>query len=305
MTTQELKAYVKDVCELHKQLYTYQSIKDEYVEKIDYYDHFNEISNVHINEPDEEWLRRPEYQEVLNNLKKDKRDTTISAYRGAIIKIIIFAVIVIVLFKINILLGFFGGAIVVGGALGTVFESFEFDRLRRMDDIKAQALHDYYVKCFQEEMDAEKEAYVPLVNHLMAECNNEVFPKLEEASNLLNKLYSMDIIHPKYRNFVAVAQFLEYLDTGRCTELEGPNGAYNLYEAELRANIIIDKLDDIAMQLSVYNQNMSTLISAITHTNHLLDDMKGCLNEIKDNTALTAYNSQVTAFNVELMRRYN
>lgn len=305
MTTQELKAYVKDVCELHKQIYTYHCIKDEYIEKVDYYDHINEVSNVKIYEPEEEWLKRPEYQEVLREWKKDKRDTAISAYRGALIKIIIFIVIAVVLFKINIILGFFGGCILAGAAMGSVFESFEFDRLRNMNAIKEQAINDYYIKCFQEDLDAEKEYYVPLVNHLMTECNQEVFPKIEEATNLLDKLYSMNIIHPKYRNFVAVAQFLEYLDTGRCTELEGPNGAYNLYETELRANIIIDKLDDIATQLSAYNQNMSTLISAISHTNRLLDDMSGCLNEIKANTALTAYNSQVAAFNTELMRRYN
>mgnify|MGYP007024707781 CR=1 FL=1 len=50
---------------------------------------------------------------------------------------------------------------------------------------------------------------------------------------------------PKYRNLVAVSQIYEYILSGRCTELGGYQGAYNLYEQETRMDIVIMRLDDI------------------------------------------------------------
>ena len=51
--------------------------------------------------------------------------------------------------------------------------------------------------------------------------------KVSQISNTLDSLYSLDIIHPKYRNMVAVIRILEYFDSGRCTALTGAGGAYN------------------------------------------------------------------------------
>ena len=58
----------------------------------------------------------------------------------------------------------------------------------------------------------------------------------------LQALYDENIIFPKYRNMVAITTINEYLMSGRCYELEGPNGAYNMYEMELRQNINIGQL---------------------------------------------------------------
>ena len=56
--------------------------------------------------------------------------------------------------------------------------------------------------------------------------------KVSQISNTLDSVYSLDIIHPKYRNMVAVIRILEYFDSGRCTALTGAYGAYNKYEDE-------------------------------------------------------------------------
>ena len=37
----------------------------------------------------------------------------------------------------------------------------------------------------------------------------------------LNQLYSLNIIYPKYRNFVAISSFYEYFESGRCNTLKG------------------------------------------------------------------------------------
>ena len=62
----------------------------------------------------------------------------------------------------------------------------------------------------------------------------------EHSKKCLKDLYAKNLIHPNYRNWVAVATLYEYIDVGRCYELKGPNGAYNLYEQELLLNKIVD-----------------------------------------------------------------
>ena len=52
-----------------------------------------------------------------------------------------------------------------------------------------------------------------------------------------------------YRSFIILSKFYEYFLSGRCLELEGPFGAYNLYEQESRADIVIGKLDVIINSL--------------------------------------------------------
>lgn len=113
----------------------------------------------------------------------------------------------------------------------------------------------------------------------------------------LQSLYNMNVLFPKYRNLIAVSQIYEYIASGRCTELEGPNGAYNLYESELRQNNIISKLDVIINQLELIQQTQSMLYSAIQQSNRLLEN-------ISQNTAIIAFNSQITADNSEIVKRY-
>lgn len=80
----------------------------------------------------------------------------------------------------------------------------------------------------------------------------------------LRRLYDLNIIHEKYRSLVPVTMFYEYFETGRCTTLTGHEGAYNLYEAELRQNIIIDKLDGIKDQLEDIKKNQYYLAKTLS-----------------------------------------
>jgi hypothetical protein len=96
---------------------------------------------------------------------------------------------------------------------------------------------------------------------------------IDNATNELNNLYNLDIIFPKYRNFLAVNQISEYIDSGRCSELEGANGAYNLYESELRQNIIIDKLETVINQLEQIKQNQFYIYQAMRDTQNAIDNM--------------------------------
>ena len=119
---------------------------------------------------------------------------------------------------------------------------------------------------------------------------------LEEA---LISLYEEGIIYSKYRNLVAVSTIYEYLASGRCDQLEGPNGAYNLYEMELRQNIVIGQLSTITEHLEQIKENQYTLYYEIQNANRNSESM---LSSIGDDVKFSAYQNAATAKNVETMR---
>ena len=121
---------------------------------------------------------------------------------------------------------------------------------------------------------------------------------LTSTQCLLNHVYDKaNIVFPKYRNFAAVAQIYEYLASGRCTELGGPHGAYNLYEAELRQNVIISNLEEL-------NEKMDTLITIQRTICEELKKANQTLSQIKEETAFIAFNTAVIAKNSEISARY-
>lgn len=132
---------------------------------------------------------------------------------------------------------------------------------------------------------------------------------LSETKRALKKLYETDIIFPKYRDMVAMCTMYEYFASGRCSQLTGPDGAYNLYEAELRQNLIINRLDTIVNSLEAIKQNQYTLYQEMRETNKTLNnissDIRGILNNTEDiaNTSrITAHCSYVTAKNTDAIK---
>lgn len=136
---------------------------------------------------------------------------------------------------------------------------------------------------------------------------------LEQTCEILEKLYSLDIIFPKYRELVAISTIYEYFVTGRCTKLTGTDGAYNLYESELRQNIIIGQLDDIIDELEAIRQNQYTLYSELKKIESALDDIvegvnnimesvERIENNINESSYIISYCAQVTAKNTEALK---
>ena len=122
--------------------------------------------------------------------------------------------------------------------------------------------------------------------------HDDVLHALETA---LEAHYSSNVIFPKYRNMVAITTINEYLMSGRCYELEGPNGAYNLYEMELRQNIVINQLSNIISNLEQIRNNQYTLYQELTKANETVNDILRELRVVTENTRLTAYFAGVTA----------
>lgn len=132
---------------------------------------------------------------------------------------------------------------------------------------------------------------------------------IDEAKQTLQLLYNANVIYPKYRNLVAVCTIYEYLESKRCTELEGANGAYNLFESELRQDLIISKLDEVIDNMRIIQRNQFQLYKKLDAIDKTVKGIQRSLKEIasntqaiaKDvaqinkNTAAIAHSSQITA----------
>ena len=132
---------------------------------------------------------------------------------------------------------------------------------------------------------------------------------LQGTQALLTRYYDLNIIFPKYRSMVAMTTIYEYFASGRCSELTGPDGAYNLYEAELRQDLIINKLDVIIRQLDQIKQNQYMLYQEMRQTRSVIQDIGTDVKGILENTSdiatsshITALCSQVTAQNTEAIQ---
>lgn len=135
---------------------------------------------------------------------------------------------------------------------------------------------------------------------------------LEVSKETLQNLYDLDVIFPKYRNLIAVSTIYEYFASGRCTELTGPNGAYNLYESELRQNLIIGKLENIQSNLEQIKDNQYILYSEMSKANRSIEeinqDVRSLLtvaNSSKASLDIAAKCAEATQKNTEALKYLN
>ena len=131
----------------------------------------------------------------------------------------------------------------------------------------------------------------------------EIAPVEAKVREELKNHYAKGLLHPKYQNFLAVTQMYGYFDTERCSTLEGKDGAYNLFEQELSARIIISKLDRIIQQLDEIKHAMYELVSAIERTNSLLGMISQDIQRVE--TAINVNTAAINEFNAETIYALN
>lgn len=120
--------------------------------------------------------------------------------------------------------------------------------------------------------------------------------KKKEAQRYLNEIYKANILAPKYRNMTAVLTIYEYFIYGRCDELTGHEGAYNLYESELRMGIIINSLSEIITRLEAIQQNQYMIYNAIKQTQSIMDSLWYSMQNMSDNINSIANNSEISSY---------
>ncbi len=133
------------------------------------------------------------------------------------------------------------------------------------------------------------------------EMNTFMRKPLLESQNLLQRYYSSNIIYAKYRTIPALTSMYEYFITGRCTELTGPHGAYNMYEDELRKDTVISQLNTVIENLEQIKQNQYMLYQQVKAIQENTSQIASELRQIKGHTVqiaqLTALNAYYAALN--------
>lgn len=121
-------------------------------------------------------------------------------------------------------------------------------------------------------------------------------PKLrqvyDECEQNLKELYDLNIVHPDYRYLEACGMFLQYLETGRTHYLQqrgGDAGAYNLYENDLKFNVIKKQLDQVL-------QNQQILYGVLTEINSSIENLCNSVGRIEQYAWQTAQNTRVSAW---------
>lgn len=130
---------------------------------------------------------------------------------------------------------------------------------------------------------------------------SECMEKVKTIAGTLEKLYSLDVIYPKYREMLPVITMHEYLESGRCTELVGSDGAYNLFESESRQDIIISSLDRVVSMLEQIRNNQYALYSAIEESNAIAEGMCYEMERLAISNETIANNSKTAAFNAKVV----
>ena len=239
----------------------------------------------------------------------------------------------IVWFVVGIIMAAFGGylemsfEIIKKFMFGTgivAFAIFLFLHIHEKSEKKGKYDWEYnnYVKqCNDEEERLKKEAW--LKNMLNSE-KRKMNRRLEDSIQNLQMVYSKNICYEKYRNIIAVCSIYEYLASKRCYQLVGPDGCYNLFEQEIRADLIILKLDEIINKLDQIQKNQNKLYWAISDSNRnsknmieatnkmldtlyaansKLDGMSKGISELNKQTAIEAYNTERIAQELAYLNR--
>lgn len=141
---------------------------------------------------------------------------------------------------------------------------------------------------------------------LLYEQREKIEEKNNETFDTLNAYYNLDIIYPKYRNFVAISSIYEYLLSGRCNKLEGHGGAYDTFEYESRLDHIIIQLDQVIDRLDQIQNNQYQLYSAIengfSQSNALFKSVANGINRLETSQELNNYYNKITAQNTEYFK---
>ena len=142
--------------------------------------------------------------------------------------------------------------------------------------------------------------------------NKEIDSHLSETKTVLSKLYSRNLIYPKYCTLPALTSIYEYFITGRCDDLTGPNGAYNMYEDEVRKDTVIAQMNAINENLEKIKQNQYMLYQQVVSIRENTDTISNELHQIRGYsfqiaqfTALNAYYSALNERNTRVLMYYH
>lgn len=283
----QFKTYLENIIELEKHTYLQRETIDELDQRIDRLGHAEYISRTEVTR-EADW--------VLNLLTIG----FVCVPCGAIIYGIkgLFSD-----FISGAISGIFQGAI-IGLVVAAVISTVKyFIEKSKEDETQERWDTSYYQK---KSADDKRVASENEVKARLVALRDELNKQYDKTRATLEQYYSVGVLYPKYHTMNAVCSIYEYFMSGRCTELTGHEGAYNLYESELRSNIIISKLDDILVNLESIKSHQFMLYSALCEGNKKIDNLLAESERQTQLASFTAEQSAIAAYNsAEASRELN
>lgn len=182
-----------------------------------------------------------------------------------------------------------------------VFSAFEGKRKKDEEKYKID-LRKYEIAC--NKIQSRKEKIQEQLDELRIQKQSaEVYrQKIEDgltsSQKSLASMYAFNILFPKYRNYIMTSSIYEYLCAGRCTTLEGHEGAYNILEMEIRLDRIVTQLDDILKNITAIQTNQYMLYCCLRESNSKMNDLLKEESRIAD--SMKKQVTQMTAVNARL-----
>ncbi len=201
-------------------------------------------------------------------------------------------------------IGCFLGAPMLGMVIGPIAgASLCYNSNKRSEDAQNDKEEEKYKREMDEynkKLAAEKKrlAQEEAEKHNLSEALTVMERKLKETTVVLNQYYARNIVFPKYRNLIAMCSIYEYFLSGRCTMLTGHEGAYNIFENEVRFERIYTKLDEVISKLEDIKSNQYVLYDAIQEGNRTT-------RRLVDASVKQAKMSERIANSVEISEYYN
>ncbi len=141
---------------------------------------------------------------------------------------------------------------------------------------------------------------------LIVQQRDALIKKKKQATEKLIKYYDLVGIDKKYRNIIPMGYMNEFVRLGIATKLEGTDGLYYLIRNELKndqfqyslkeisnkLDTLIDNTKEIYADLIQMNSRCDKLIKSVENSAKLYAEGTAKLNEIAENTSITAYTVQ-------------
>lgn len=328
LTTKDMTEYLKNAIELESSIYKQEKAIESAKESIrdkkrrNSSDMYDRKKNIEKLMPKKKELAKPE--DSRSSRKFSPVTLAKESVRADIVYTVISIIIIILGFVFKVQLMKVIGLIAIICFLGRLFinrkkvadcvlkeQQLDIEYEQKIAEYKKQLdiNEQEYKKALEVYEQAEKQAKAEYeeAQEALTRASEVIEEKLSEplaqTRQVLEKLYASDVIFPKYRNMIAICTIYEYFATGRCTTLVGADGAYNLYESELRQNLIIGKLDTIISQLEEIKQNQYTLYTELQKTNSIMKgiyknvtNILNSVEQIEDATKNIAYSSYITSY---------
>ncbi len=339
MTGNDLKEYIKNVYYLEKSLYEQKALDKSLSEEIkSYYNDHNILNAVNTNKDFLNFKHSPinvfvqdelEKQASYERIKENKKNNNIFYYFESFNFMLLALFSIVITFILAIMKSildkpfkdisqFFSFALkyslVIFLVLALIYiikNLIQYFRDRAKNNEENRKINKYNNEVVKRNNINYERRKIELKN-LIREERELKNVTIKSTENILNKLYSINIIFPKYRNLIAISSFYEYFESGRCNTLTGHEGAYNIYESEIRLNHIVDQLDVVIEKLDAIKRNQYMLYDAIRQTQktnvRIIKEIKTIQNQnidILKNTSISAYNSSIIAQNTEAIKWYN